>query len=448
MPRRIGTARGSKPAGRDAVVTIEEAGSAPDPSGRIQACELAAPTAGHTEQVFSFPVEAFVGGRPEVQAVTVRDELGVRLNMRIVPPLDGGPSAQRAEGEPESRFAARVNALELPRRFELSLVPELEDGRPPRIAFIKGTRRPLPVQAQAQFQPLIVTTMGRSGSTWLLWMLGRHPDIVAYRAQEFETRAASYFSDVLRTLSRPSGYISALRGYEGAFGWLGLNPSYPLSHYESDPSLEQWLGAEYLEELIAFVTQRIDALYRRMAALEGKDNALYFVEKSSATGPQAMFAEIYPKARELILVRDFRDFVCSARAYAASRLQRRWYDGSGASTDEGWIRGGLAGEVRMLLRCWRARSEDSFLLKYEDLVTRTEQTLASVFSYVGVDSSPAAVAYVLSAAATRNLELERFHRTSASARESIGRWKTDLSPSLQRACSEALGEALESFGYT
>jgi hypothetical protein len=39
------------------------------------------------------------------------------------------------------------------------------------------------------------------------------------------------------------------------------------------------------------------------------------------------------------------------------------------------------------------------------------------------------------------------HRTVPDPADSIGRWRTDLSPELQSACEEALGPALRSFGY-
>jgi hypothetical protein len=40
------------------------------------------------------------------------------------------------------------------------------------------------------------------------------------------------------------------------------------------------------------------------------------------------------------------------------------------------------------------------------------------------------------------------HRTSASAAESVGRWRRELDPRLVRASEEALGEILTEFGYT
>jgi hypothetical protein len=47
----------------------------------------------------------------------------------------------------------------------------------------------------------------------------------------------------------------------------------------------------------------------------------------------------------------------------------------------------------------------------------------------------------------REKTAEQRHRTSAGAAGSIGRWKKELGPDLERACEEAFGEALALFGY-
>ena len=39
------------------------------------------------------------------------------------------------------------------------------------------------------------------------------------------------------------------------------------------------------------------------------------------------------------------------------------------------------------------------------------------------------------------------HRTVPDPRESIGRWRRDLSGEVEAACAEALGRPLEIFGY-
>jgi len=348
-------------------------------------------------------------------------------------------------GWPEScGFASRVNTIELPQKFRVWLVARFEDAEPARLAVIDGTRNPLPVQTEARFQPIMTTTLGRSGSTWLLSLLGHHPEITAFQPQTTEARAASYFADVLRTLSRPSSYISTLRGYVvGTREWMGASSVRPLHEYERDADLLEWMGKTHVDELIAFVAQRLDALYAQLSAKEGKEEATRFVEKCPPNGPQTMLSEIYPNAREILLIRDFRDYVCSVRSYRYGWEETR----ARYSSDAEWVRDSLARQVQAL-RIYRRCRPDAMLLKYEDLVTRTEETLDSVFAYLGVESGPAMVSSVLDRTeALSDQSIMRDHQTSGGSAESIVRRKRDLEPSLQKVSHERCGGALRVFGY-
>jgi hypothetical protein len=354
--------------------------------------------------------------------------------------------------EPNSRsgwpencgFASRVNTIELPQKFRVWLVARFEEGGPARLAVIDGTRKALPVQTGARFQPVMMTTLGRSGSTWLMSLLAQHPEITAFQAQTSEPRAASYFADVLRTLTRPSSYVATLRGYVVSTpDWMGTSPTRPLHEYERDADLREWLGKTYVEDLVAFVVHRLDALYARLSAKEGKEGATHFVEKCPPNGPQIMLSEIYPKAREVLLVRDFRDYVCSVRSWRHGWEESR----SRYSSDAEWVRQSLARQVRAV-SVYRRYRPNAMVLRYEDLVTRTEETLDSLFTYLGVESGPATVSSVLErTVASSDQAIMRGHQTSGGPAKSIGRWKRDLEPSLQKVCEEAFGATLAEFGY-
>jgi hypothetical protein len=54
---------------------------------------------------------------------------------------------------------------------------------------------------------------------------------------------------------------------------------------------------------------------------------------------------------------------------------------------------------------------------------------------------------MLADAAQVNGALQDAHITSHTAAHSIGRWRRDLSPALQRICRESLGDGLDAFGY-
>src|SRR5205823_11524114 len=86
------------------------------------------------------------------------------------------------------------------------------------------------------------------------------------------------------------------------------------------PLAERWLGITQLNALAATATGRIEAFYREVAKAQGKPDARYFSEKfRPGELTLAMLWEIYPKAKEIFLVRDFRDMLISMLAYSAKR---------------------------------------------------------------------------------------------------------------------------------
>ena len=428
------------------IVTVERVDSSLDSDALIEAGALEVPTEEWADPTYSFPVQGWLVGKGQaVSSVLVVDRYGQRLTMpaRIPRPGIAAPASDSPLAA-NCGFAGRINAVELPRNFKLQLVALFEEGNRSRFAIIEGTRCELPAQTAAKYQPVMVTTLGRSGSTLLLSLLGKHPEITAFQPQTSEPRAASYFADVLRTLSRPTSYIAALRGYVvSTLDWMGASAARPLREYERDPELLAWMGTTLVEDLIAFVVQRLDAVYTQLSAWEGKDRATRFIEKCPPNGPQVMLSEIYPGAREIFLVRDFRDYVCSVRSWGEGWSEYR----SMYSSEEQWVQHHLARQVRALSTYRRDRPH-ALVVRYEDLVTRMEETLESILAHLGVEAAPATVGTLIDRARTESDEaIERAHQTSGGVSGSIGRWKRELEPSLAKACEEAFGPALAEFGY-
>src|SRR5207237_244844 len=92
-----------------------------------------------------------------------------------------------------SGFQTSVGAAALPPEFLLGFVVDVA-GRPPlTIAQIRGTRKPLPSSADPRFLPIMLTTLGRTGGTWVIRLLSRHPEILALRPFAYEPRIAAYW---------------------------------------------------------------------------------------------------------------------------------------------------------------------------------------------------------------------------------------------------------------
>jgi hypothetical protein len=335
-----------------------------------------------------------------------------------------------------SGFRASISALDLPPDFELEVRAVLEGGRRALLATIRGRRPLLRSAFEPRFQPLVLTCLGRSGSTWVTRLLGQHPEIVAYRPFQYDPRVSAYWIGNLRDLSRPSRYRPPLIWPPGVD-----RPPPPLL----DPDVEQWLGHEQVESIATFCQQQIDAFYREVARAVRQPQARYFVEKSDPAPAPATTLELYPEGREVVLVRDFRDMLCSVLAFNA----KRGFEDFGrqvVDSDRAYV-GHLGELARLLLRTWKRSAGRAYLLRYEDTIRRPVETLVPLFEHLEVESSSATVRDLISRA-SEDTPAMADHRTSGgSAESSVGRWRHDLDPALQRLCDETFGDVLDEFGY-
>jgi hypothetical protein len=418
----------------------------PDADG-LAAMALEAPPAGGQVATWSLPVAGFAIGRDgPVRQVSVS-----RGAARWVMPVhdhrdDVADSHPQHEWARHAGFSGAINTLRLPPRFELDVVAELGDGSARRLGTVRGRRRELRTDYDASLEPLIVTTLGRTGSTWLIHVLGCHPEVTAYRPFSFEPRAATYWIDILTSLAEPASYTQQVEGevhYPQPW-WLGSGTRMT-SELLPDAELARWLGSEHVADLAAFAQQRIDAVYLQVAATEGKQ-ARFFAEKvlPESNVPQ-LLRELYPGAREVFLVRDFRDMLASIRAFNEKRGVAA-FGLDGASADEQYVLDGLGPSVRNLLDEWHARSDSAQLVRYEDLILHPEETVRGVLEHVGLDTSGDRVGDVVAQAAQPAPGMA-VHMTAAGQRESIGRWRHELDPRLQEVCDEAFGDALAELGY-
>jgi Sulfotransferase family len=340
-------------------------------------------------------------------------------------------------------FRASVSALDLRQDFELAVV-----GRGPGfhfpIAEVAGARAPLPAAGEDLIQPLMVNTIGRSGSTWLVWLLSCLPEAVAFSPWARDARVGTYWTSVLQTLARPQSYLAQLvpGPLEQKTWWLD-RPDLRFG-VGGDPELEAWLGGEAVESLAQVCQNRIDTFYARLAG--GGEAPRYFVEKylPYQLTPD-LLSELYPGARELILVRDFRDMLCSVIAF---NRKRGWeaFGRAEAADDVEYVQTTIANSARRLARRLRERGDEAHLVRYEDLILEPAATLGSILEFLGLEAGEEAVAATLERADRDSPKVDD-HRTTEKASASIGRWKRDLSPDLTRVCAEVLDPVLAEFGY-
>lgn len=345
-------------------------------------------------------------------------------------------------------FSLLVDTLGLPPQFEFRIRATLVGGSRVKVAAIRGQRRQLATAYTPRLHPLMVTSLGRMGTTLLMQMLAAHPGVVTYDRPPYEARGGKYWLHVLKTLAAPadaSKRVGAPTEFHLEALAAGGNPFYS-AQFAAWPEVEAWSGSDYVVDLAAFSQRSIDGWYLATAAAQRQalEPLRYFAEKHFPDRYTRLMRELYPEARELFLVRDFRDMIASMRAYN----ERKAFGDFGrrvAESDAEWV-ANLQRGVVALRDAWRERGEPGTLVRYEDLVLQPETALPPIFAYLGLEATPETVARSIAAAAPDAPAL-RGHGTAASPRASIGRWRQDLPPDLQPIVAESFGDLLHDFGY-
>jgi hypothetical protein len=421
----------------------------PAPVPGLRRYHLDAPKVGGKADVYAVSFDGWVvtDGSPAVALEVSRQE--VFFDSLPI----GVPRPDLAEVFPDvpwaathSGFRSAITSLRLPDEFELHVQVACKDGSRFPLATVRGRCSPVRLPG-SDLCPLMITALGRSGTTWLQQLLADHPQIVSYPPFDNDVRVTSYWLDVLLALSEPASYRQALN-YESAgdLWWLG-RPRRP-DFYFSDPDVIGWLGREQVEALGAFCRERIESFYKHLAMHQSMPSARYFLEKRLPSYRRQILAlrEIFPGTREVFLVRDFRDMLSSVLSFN-ERLGTPHFGRELTESDESFVRDQLSGSVRELECAWKERADWAHLVRYEDLVLNPSETMHSLLEFLELPAGENDVDRVLEYGSRDGEARQRRHGTTESARKSIGRWRHDLSPNLIGACEESFGDALATFGY-
>jgi hypothetical protein len=348
-----------------------------------------------------------------------------------------------------SGFEVHLGLIGLPSTSQLEVVAVLDEGSPVHLASIQVSHRALVTPYEPLLSPITVTSLGRMGTTWLMRLLAHHPEVVVHPQYPHELGMAKHWAHLLRVAAAPADHLTSAHPetFTTDAGHTGHNPYFG-NFLNGSPDLNAWLGARQPSLLGACAQQSIDEFYGEVARLTGTTTPRLFAEKSLPDHVPDVLADLYPDRRELILVRDIRDVICSAIAFDAKRGNRS-FGRELADDDLGFV-SQLQVDLGQLVRSWQRRKGTALLVHYETLINAPDQTLHQILEHLGLAHTPAIVAAVLEAAAATTPELDD-HRTTANPAASIGRWRTDLAqvhPDLPEHCEELFGPLLSELGYS
>ena len=293
----------------------------------------------------------------------------------------------------------------------------------------KRAKRTTPIQGLA---PILVTAPGRSGTTLLMGLLAKSPAIVAAELVPYELRLLSYYSAAFGVLTAPADLEKSTHPdrLEGDGFHIGFNPFHAQQYmpaFRDRAPLLDYFHTYAPERTRAFIRDMVTEYYTRLARDKAKPGARYFAEKgNNLHAPTREFTRaLFPHMRELVIVRDPRDVLCSHMAYFSSPPEKAFSQLTHAS--------------RQLLAIREQARPDTHILKYEDMVAGDPACFAALSTFLDTQVEPEA--------GTRPAEVFRRHGTSLSPEASVARWRTNLGDALRARCAQEWGPFLTIFGY-
>jgi hypothetical protein len=279
--------------------------------------------------------------------------------------------------------------------------------------------------------PIVVTAMGRSGTTILMRKLADHSNIVASEQYPFEMKLISYYAQALRVMTAPADHersshpdrLTTDRHFVG---------SNPFSHekyekaFKNPDSFERFFTSTVSTQLAECFRNLVFRFYNSLAEDQGKNAPTFFAEKiDTLDTTRSMARTLFPDIKEIVLVRDLRDTYCSFRSFWSVK-------------PEDAIRSIKSSSLRMV-KIDSSKDANVMVVKYEDLIREEQRVLSGVseFLKLATPMSPQGA----------ELSMFKSHGTSTSPSESIGRWQRELATEEIELCNREFKNYQATFGY-
>ncbi|HYH18753.1 MAG TPA: sulfotransferase domain-containing protein [Azospirillum sp.] len=358
----------------------------------------------------------------------------------MIPRPDVQIAVQDAPFAMHSGFSIPLNVLCLPKCGSITVRAKLVTGKQVVICLINFEISVASLNRKDTLKPVIVFSVGRSGSTAVMKILSSHPEISAHAKYPLENRYAQYMYHALRVLSSlPSSHSpEMMTSFSSRRATVGANPSFG---YYSD--LGDFYQNTYVPSLVNDYTGLIDKFYR---SIEGKDptKVKYFAEKSLQDQYLVNTLEKIDGSKKIILLRDPRDIMVSIKKFN----ERNGFLGFGADRVNSFaehaelIRSALEWHLNVAGR----DDPSSFIIKYEEMFSSCKLHIERLFSFLGVSCDEEFIKQAAEAVEFGDSD-GLIHSTSSSYELSQRRWILDLSAEQKEICIDVFGGILKELGY-
>jgi hypothetical protein len=303
---------------------------------------------------------------------------------------------------------------------------------------IRGGRKtlpaPQPAKASGQLVPILLTSTGRAGTTLLMREFLHWPEILVAGQYPFEIKLINYYAAAFRALAgnedRANSTDPDSMFAEQNRQRIGQNPYNSPGHHsfaQDRAAFERFFGKTVPEKLATLFRDLIVQYYALVGVDGGKTAPAFFAEKSVLDdAPRQAARQFFGEIREVVMVRDPRDLMCSAMSF--------WnYSGSEALKM-------LSETLPLLEAIHDAVTPDTFFLRYEDLIEYPVPSRRALYRFIGIDTGGRDFI-------NADADLFKTHGTSRDPEASIGRWRTDLSTDEIAACDSSFASFMQRFGY-
>lgn len=423
----------------------------------VEGFSLDGPVVGTGTSAIDFTICGWIlgtGKRPLLSIEICLDGFQLKRIPINVPRPDVMEALGRTSGPNTCGFDTRVGLFGLPDDATIEVIAVFRGDDPQqrvkvpvaRISAIKVSN----LSIEAKYQPLILTAIGRSGTTWMMKLLSEHREILSSNFYPYEVKQSAYWMQMLKVMTDPADFAFSSHPdkFDVTMGSIGHNPyNFPhyLNSYNNTEAFKAYYSTDMIKYMRDFAVARVDDFYTLVAQSENKPEGKYYAEKFVPTHLQSIYRDIYSSAKEIILVRDFRDVLCSAKSFNEKRNSVS-FGRERVSDDFEWVEHVSKAGIKRMANALEERRSTAFLVKYEDLITQPEKVLRDLFKYLEVDASQQVIEDVIARASAANASMDA-HKTTKNPAESIGRWKRDMSEDMQQLCAQEMGPMLALFGY-
>jgi Sulfotransferase family len=298
------------------------------------------------------------------------------------------------------------------------------------------------LRGASRFEHRLVWLLGspRSGSTWLLRLLGEHDAVIPYNEPLIGWFLGPFTCDLPGMQPRElDGSTFTMRRAQCRARYQFFNEEF---EHVWRPDLRRMLNHRLLAHAL------------RYPAKEPLARSLMVIKEPNGSQSADVIMRALPRSRFLFLLRDGRDVVDSE---LASNLKGSWvsrmFDGS---------TGIEAGERRQFVEqsaykwLWRtevvqeaygAHPGPKHLVRYEDLIREPELQLRGIYDWLGLELSEEALAATIERHAFEEMREEDRGDGQFSRAATPGYWRESLSEDEQAVVHAVLGEKLRELGY-